>query len=66
MSMGQMAWEPERFTPTRKRWWSVVLESDWVTDGEIINALGPEYLMYEDMEQFGSEAAYRGFPKAKR
>lgn len=66
MSTGKMSWEPAVFVPARKRWWNVVLDTDWVVDQEIVEQLGPEYLMFEDMQQFGSEAAYRGFPKHRR
>lgn len=66
MSMGNMSWEPTQFTPARKRWWNEVLDTDWVNDQEIVEQVGPEYLMFEDMVQFGSEAVYHGFPKRRR
>jgi hypothetical protein len=54
-------WEPTTWTPARRAWWNVVLDTDWVSDSEIQQVVGPEYLMYEDVEAFGANAAMR-FP----
>lgn len=66
MPMGKMSWEADPWKPAYRTWWQHMLESFWSPEPEILATCGPEYLMYEDMQQFGAESAYRGFPRGRK
>lgn len=64
MSMGRMSWEgPENHQETEEyfgepgtqadwdTWWQAVLQSDFATYRQIQEEVGPEYLMYYDMQE---------------
>lgn len=73
MPMGRMSWEPpeqvdgpwsvEPLPDTSNwDWWNHVLDSTWAADTTIQETCGPEYLMWQDMENFGNEVDFFSRP----
>lgn len=53
---------PTAFWKEDGDWWNHMLETDFAPDSAIIAACGPEYLMWQEMHDFGSEVDFFSRP----